>query len=534
MMCSKMSQKAVPALRFSTRGLTSLRDRTNRMSSRLGNEPKVCKTPEEAVAPFMKSNCLILVHGGATTPTPLLDAMRAVGKEQNLENIKTTHMHMEGPGPQPLGDDWAAKNVWPIAPFVGGNLRKQIEAGNAEAIPIHLGELPLLFKRKILMPDVVFAHVSPPDAHGYCTLGTSVDWMRSGIEHAKHIVGLINPQVPRVFGDGIIHYTQFDTVFHHDAPLYGSHAKATLTPEEELIGKHIAELIPDGATLQMGIGSVPDAVLAQLGGHKNLGIHTEMFSDGVLPLVENGAINNSQKSDYRGRMISSFTVGSKKLYDFIHDNPCVNFLDVYYTNSVSVIRQQSQMHAINSCIEMDLTGQAASSDIGKKTFSGFGGQVDFLRGAQLCPDGKAFLAFSSRTPKGYSKIVPQLKEAAGVVTTRAVVNFVVTEYGVTNLWGLTMPQRARELIRIAHPDDRESLDKAAFERWGSSYTHMSNLNCFRFRNLDRDGDGKMDLRESRAAGISDKKFHEMDTDGDGFVDKAEFAKADKKGIGNTF
>jgi acyl-CoA hydrolase len=305
--------------------------------------------------------------------------------------------------------------------------------------------------------------------------------MRAGIEHTKHIVALINPQVPRVFGDGIIHYTQFDTVFHTDAPLYGPHGGGQLSPEEVEIGKNIADLIPDGATLQMGIGSVPDAVLAQLGGHKNLGIHTEMFSDGVLPLLECGAINNSQKSDYRGRMISSFTVGSKKLYDFIDNNPCVNFLDVYYTNSVAVIRQQNQMHAINSCIEMDLTGQAASSDIGKRTFSGFGGQVDFLRGAQLCPDGKAFLAFSSRTPKGYSKIVPQLKDAAGVVTTRAVVNYVVTEYGVTNLWGLTMPQRARELIRIAHPDDRESLDKDSFERFGSSFKSMTSQNCLRYR-----------------------------------------------------
>jgi acyl-CoA hydrolase len=388
---------------------------------------------------------------------------------------------MEGEGPQPLEDEWAQKNVTPIAPFVGGNLRKQIAEGNAEAIPVHLGELPLLFKRKILEPDVAFVHVSPPDRHGYCTLGTSVDWMRSGIEHTKHIVALINPQVPRVFGDGVIHYSQFDTVFHHDAPLYGSHARSELTKEEVEIGKNIAELIPDGATLQMGIGSVPDAVLAQLGSHKNLGIHTEMFSDGVLPLVESGAINNSQKSDYRGRMISSFTVGSKKLYDFIDNNPCVNFLDVFYTNSVVVITGQSKMHAINSCIEMDLTGQAASSDIGKRTFSGFGGQVDFLRGAQLCPDGKAFLAFSSRTPKGYSKIVPQLKEAAGVVTTRAVVNYVVTEYGVTNLWGLTMPQRARELIRLAHPDDREMLDKAAFERFGSSFKAMSSKNCLRYR-----------------------------------------------------
>jgi acyl-CoA hydrolase len=388
---------------------------------------------------------------------------------------------MEGPGPQPAGDEWAAKNVTPIAPFVGGNLRNQIAAGDAEAIPIHLGELPLLFKRKILEPDVAFVHVSPPDKHGYCTLGTSVDWMCSGIEHTKKIVALINPQVPRVFGDGLIHYTQFDTVFHHDAPLHYGQGRGGLTEEEVQIGRNVAALIPDGATLQMGIGSVSDAVLAQLGSHKNLGIHTEMFSDGVLPLVENGAINNSLKSDYRGRIVSSFAIGSQKLYDFINNNPCVNFLDVDYTNSVAVIREQSQMHAINSCFEMDLTGQAASSDIGKMTFSGFGGQVEFLRGAQCCPDGKAFLAFPSRTPKGHSKIVPQLKDAAGVVATRAVVNYVVTEYGAVNLMGLTMPQRARELISIAHPLDRVALDRAAFERWGSSFTTMSSKNCLRFR-----------------------------------------------------
>jgi acyl-CoA hydrolase len=419
-------------------------------------------------------------------------------------------MHMEGPGPQPAGDEWAAKNITPIAPFVGGNLRKQIAAGDAEAIPVHLGELPLLFMRKILEPDVAFVHVSPPDSHGYCTLGTSVDWMRSGIEHTPRIVALINPQVPRVFGDGIIHYSQFDTVFHHDAPLHYGHGGGSgggLSEEEVQIGKNIAELIPDGATLQMGIGSVPDAVLAQLGSHKNLGIHTEMFSDGVLPLVENGAINNSQKSDYRGRMISSFAIGSQKLYDFMDNNPCVSFLDVYYTNSVAVIREQNAMHAINSCIEMDLTGQAASSDIGKRTFSGFGGQVDFLRGAQLCPDGKAFLAFSSRTPKGYSKIVPQLKDAAGVVTTRAVVNYVVTEYGVVNLWGLTLPQRARELIKIAHPDERESLDKAAFERWGSSFTSVSSKNCLRFRQEK----GEM------ASGFTEEEFRPSSTGASAFA-----------------
>mmetsp|Transcript_163303 Transcript_163303/g.313665 ORF Transcript_163303/g.313665 Transcript_163303/m.313665 type:complete len:493 (-) Transcript_163303:74-1552(-) len=473
--------RMVQPMRNSMRGITTLLERSNRMSIKKGATPKVCDTPEEAVAPFLKSNGLVLLHAGAATPTPLINGMINVAKEKNLTNLRTTHMHLEGPGPQPWDDDWCQKNMRPVAPFVGGNLRKQIEAGNAEYIPVHLGELPLLFKRKIWEPDVAFVHLSPPDSHGYCTLGTSVDWIRSGVEHTKKVVGMINPKMPRVFGDGIIHYSQLDAVYHCDTPLYGPHGKKGLTPEEVEIGKHIAELIPDGATLQMGIGSVPDAVLAQLGSHRNLGIHTEMFSDGVLPLVADGVINNSQKSDYRGRLITSFCVGSPELYKFIDNNPCVNFLDVFYTNSVVVITGQSKMHAINSCIEMDLTGQAASGDIGKKVFSGFGGQVDFLRGAQLCPDGKAFLAFSSRTPKGVSKIVPQLKEAAGVVTTRAVVNYVVTEYGVVNLWGLTLPQRARELISLAHPDDREWLDKAAFERFGSAFTTMSSKNCFRFR-----------------------------------------------------
>eukprot|EP00434_Breviolum_minutum_P028702 symbB.v1.2.025396.t1/scaffold2448.1/size78896/3 len=272
--------------------------------------------------------------------------------------------------------------------------------------------------------------------------------------------------MPRVHGDGIIHFSHFDAVVHHDGPLW-IHKTKELSPEEVQIGQHIAELVPDGATLQMGIGSVPDAALSQLTNHRNLGIHTER--DGVLPLIETGVINNSMKATYRGRIISSFISGSQKLYDFVNDNLSVNLKDVAYTNNVEVIASQQAMIGINSCIEMDITGQAASSTIGARIYSGFGGQVDFLTGAAACANGKGILAFPSRTNKGVARIVPHLKEAAGVVTTRAQVQYVVTENGSVNLFGKTLPERARALIDLAHPDDRESLEQQAKERFGKAF-----------------------------------------------------------------
>jgi len=467
------ARAALPSLRaLGRRGnLTKVEELTNRMAFRLGHTPIVCKTGAEAVEPFLKTGSMVFIQAGCATPEVLVSGMVEVAKAKKLRGVRTIHMHLEGKGPQPLGDDEAAECITPLAPFVGANLRKQIEKGDALYIPVHLGELPLLFRRRVIVPDLSLVHVSPPDKHGFCTMGTSVDWARSAIEHSKYMVGLVNPKMPRIYGDGVIHYSQFDSVVHVDQPIF-QHKTSDLLPEEIEIGKHVASLVPDGATLQMGIGSVPDAALAQLGSHKHLGVHTEMFSDGILPLVESGVLDNSRKKHHRGKIVSAFCAGSQKLYDFLDDNPTVRLLDVSYTNDVNVIQQQHQMIGINSCIEMDLTGQAASGSIGTRIYSGFGGQVDFLRGAAMCPDGKAILAFTSRTTKGVPRIVPELHAAAGVVTTRAVVQYVVTEYGVTNLFGLTLPQRARELIKLAHPDDRESLQEKAFARYHSALQRL--------------------------------------------------------------
>lgn len=439
-----------------------------RNTIRLGKSPRLCQTAEEALEPYLKSDGMVFIHAGAATPQPLMQGMINVAKAQKLRNLRTIHMHLEGPGPIPVDDPEAAQCIRPLPTFVGANLRQQVMTGDAEAIPIHLRDLPLLFRRRLVCPDVALLHVSPPDAHGFCTLGTSVDWARGAAEHAKALVALVNQQMPRVHGDGIIHFSQFDAVLHHDGPLW-IHKTKELTPEEIRIGQHIAELVPDGATLQMGIGSVPDAALSQLTNHKNLGIHTEMFSDGVLPLIESGVINNSCKSTYRGRTISAFISGSQKLYDFVNDNLSVNLKDVAYTNNVEVIASQQSMIGINSCIEMDLTGQAASSTIGARIYSGFGGQVDFLTGASACANGKGILAFPSRTHKGVPRIVPHLKEAAGVVTTRAQIQYVVTENGSANLFGKTLPERARLLIDLAHPDDREDLERHAKDRFKKAF-----------------------------------------------------------------
>ncbi|CAJ1354085.1 unnamed protein product [Effrenium voratum] len=387
---------------------------------------------------------------------------------KRLRNLRTIHIHLEGPGPTPAEDPEAAERITPICTFVGPNLRDAVQRGDAHFMPIHLRDLPLLFRKQLVRPDLALLQCSVPDAHGFCTLGTSVDWARSAAEHAKKLVALINPQMPRVHGDGIIHFSQFDGVVHHDAPLLTYKAKELL-PEEVEIGKHIASLVPDGATLQMGIGSVPDAALAQLGGHRNLGIHTEMFSDGVLPLMESGVINNSKKASYRGVTISSFVMGSQKLFDFVEDNVSVNLKDVAYTNNVEVIASQEKMIGINSCIEMDITGQAASASIGSRIYSGFGGQVDFVSGASGCAEGKGILAMCSRSRKGAPRIVPHLREAAGVVTTEAQVHYVVTEYGWANLFGKTLPERARLLTDLAHPDDREALERACKHRFGRAF-----------------------------------------------------------------
>ena len=331
-------------------------------------------------------------------------------------------------------------------------------------MPIFLSEIHLLFRRGILPLDVAFIQVSPPDRHGYCSLGVSVDVTFPAIEMAKTVVALINPRVPRTHGDGIIHIDQIQYAVEVDRPIH-EHQITEISPLEQQIGAHVATLIEDGATLQMGIGNIPNAVLANLGGHRRLGIHTEMFSDGVLPLIQKGVITGEEKKVRRGKIVSCFAVGSRELYDFIDDNPLCDFKETAYTNDTAVIRKNPKVTAINSAIEIDLTGQVCADTIGSMQYSGVGGQMDFIRGASLSDGGKPIFAMPSVTNKGISKITPVLKSGAGVTTTRAHIHDVATEQGVVDLYGKNLEQRAKALISIAHPEHREALEKAAHERF---------------------------------------------------------------------
>lgn len=429
----------------------------------LNREPE-WTTPEKAVCVIESGNTVFL-SGAAATPVVLANAMAEHGKRNNLKDIQVCHMHTEGPGVycQPEYEGIFRSNSF----FMAANVRKAVAEGRADATPIFLQDIPKLFHLKIIKPDVAIVHVSSPDRHGFCSLGTSVDCVRAAMTNSKYIIAQVNKQMPRTFGDGIVHISHFDWAVEVDTPLptHGGHPPC---PEEAEIGKLIGEnLVVDGATLQLGIGSIPDAVLGQLGNYKDLGVHTEMFAEGVINLVEKGVITNNHKPIHRGKIVSSFLIGTQRTYDFINDNPMVLMKEVDYTNNASIIKMHPKMTAVNSCIEVDLTGQVCSDSIGTRMFSGFGGQVDFIRGAAEGLDGKGkpIIALQSINQKTKdTKIVPVLKPGAGVVTSRAHVHYVVTEHGIASLFGKTLRQRAHALIQIAHPDHRESLEKAAFDR----------------------------------------------------------------------
>jgi acyl-CoA hydrolase len=340
-----------------------------------------------------------------------------------------------------------------------------VAEGRADFIPVFLSDIPYLFKSKTLELDTAIVHVSAPDKHGYCSLGVSVDIARAAVDNAKNIIALVNPSMPRTHGDGMIHTDRFTKMVFHDSPIPEESYTSKVGKTELLIGKHIANMIDDGSTLQMGIGTIPDAVLSFLNNHKNLGVHTEMLSDGIIDLVEKDVINNKCKIKHPNKTITSFAIGSRKLYDYVNDNSSFGFLDIDYVNNPHVIRQNPKVIAINSAIEVDLTGQVCADSIGDYQYSGIGGQLDFMRGAALSPGGKPIIALNSRTAKGIPRIVPHLKEGAGVVTTRGHVHYVVTEYGAVNLFGKNFRQRAKLMIDIAHPDDREMLMKYCFERF---------------------------------------------------------------------
>ena len=417
-------------------------------------------TSAEEVVKVVKSGDRVFVQGAAMTPNELVNALCDRYKE--LKNIEIVSIHTEGDAKyteEPYIHSFALNSC-----FVGGNVRKSVNTPNAGYIPIFLSEIPWLFKRNILPLGVAIVQVSVPDNHGYCSLGVSVDVALPAIRTAKKIIAQINPSVPRTHGTGIVHVDEIEFATEVDRPIH-EHESGVISDVEQKIGVNVASLIEDGATLQMGIGNIPNAVLDNLNNHKRLGIHTEMFSDGVLPLIESGVITGEEKIIKRGKIVSCFAVGSRKLYDFIDDNPICDFRDSGYTNDTARIRRNPKVTAINSAIEIDLTGQVCADTIGSYQFSGVGGQMDFIRGASLSLGGKPIFAMPSVTNKGISKITPFLKEGAGVTTTRAHVHHVATEFGVVNLYGKNLQQRAKELISIAHPDHRATLEKAAFERF---------------------------------------------------------------------
>ncbi|CAG9532784.1 unnamed protein product [Cercopithifilaria johnstoni] len=430
----------------------------------VGKKPKIVKECKEAVS-VIKSGSHLFVHGIAATPTPLLEGLCEHVRANNLKKITLHHMHLEGETPWLVPD--VKDHIRSNSLFTGHNLRNAVNDGTADFNSIFLHEIPLLFRSGMIHLNAALITVSPPDSRGFCTLGTSIDCTRAAVTLADYIIAVCNKNMPRTFGDTLIHESHIDFMTELDFPLHERKFATKLSEVEKKIGKLIAnELVVNGATLQMGIGAVPDAVLDSLGDHENLGIHTEMFSDGVLNLVECGAITNSKKTLYPGRMVVSFVYGSKKLYSFLHDNPFVFFGDVAWVNDPSIVKTMPKMTAINSAVEVDLTGQVASDSVGSRFLSGFGGQVDFIRGAAIGTDGlgKPIIALPSSTKKGESKIVPYLNKGAGVVTSRAHVHYVVTEHGIAQLWGKNMRQRAYELIKISCPSQRENLEKAAFER----------------------------------------------------------------------
>ncbi|XP_026323025.1 uncharacterized protein LOC113232493 [Hyposmocoma kahamanoa] len=437
---------------------------TQELSQPLDRKPDFV-TAKEAFEKCLKSGLTVFAQGAAATPAPLLDAMTDVGMTGSMKDIKVVHMHTEK----------EAKYVRPeckdafrsCSLFMAANVRKSVAEGRSDAIPIFLQDIPKLFHRKIIRPDIAVIQVSPPDHHGYCSLGTSVDCVRAALANSKIIIAQVNEKMPRTFGDAIIHMSHIDYAVEDNTPLPEHGVGKGASPEETKIGQLIGEnLVEDGATLQMGIGSIPDAVLSELKNHKDLGIHSEMFSVGVIDLVQRGCVTNNKKKMHKGRIVGSFLVGNKKLYDFVDNNPFIEMLEIDYVNNTHIVSLQPTMTAINSCIEVDLTGQVCADSIGTRMYSGFGGQVDFIRGAAESVDGrgKPIIALVSTTKRNETKIVPTLKVGAGVVTSRAHVHYVVTEQGIADLFGKTLRQRAYELIRVAHPDHREALEKAAFER----------------------------------------------------------------------
>jgi acyl-CoA hydrolase len=416
---------------------------------------------EEAVK-LIKPGNRVFIHGSAATPLHILRALQKRYAElRDVELVSITTL-----GDISFSSPLYKDSFFINSLFVSENNREAVNSSQGDYIPIFLSQIPQLFKEEILPLDVAIVHVSPPDTHGYCSLGTSVDIARAAVDTAPYVIAQVNERMPRTHGDGFIHVSKINAMVKHTEELPEVDYSTRSDETTRMIGGHVASLVEDGATLQLGIGAIPDQVLKNLTSHKHLGLHTEMMSDGVVPLIEKGIIDNSRKKLNKGRSVTGFMAGTRKLYDFVNDNPAIRVVDIGYVNDTSVIRQNPKVTAINSAIEIDITGQVCADSFGTYQYSGIGGQMDFIRGASLSKGGKPIIALPSVTSKGISRIVPFLKEGAGVVTTRGHVHWVVTEYGKVNLFGLNLKQRGKALTSIAHPDHREILEKAFFERYG--------------------------------------------------------------------
>lgn len=405
----------------------------------------------DAVA-AVRSGTNLFIHGACATPAPLIAALCA---RRDLERVRLYHLHTAGDAP--FAEPGREGEFRSVSLFTGAPLRRPIAEGRADFIPIFLSDIPGLFSSGAVPLDVALLQVSPPDAHGMCSLGTSCDAAKAAAESARVVIAEINAQMPRTHGNNVVPLARIGAFIATDRPLV-EHAVEAETPVEARIGELVADLVEDGSTLQMGIGGIPDAVLARLHGKRDLGIHSEMFSDRVVDLVESGAVTNRLKVVGQGRIVTSFINGTKRLFDFVNDNPLVAFYPCDWTNDTAVIRKNPKVVAINSAIQIDLTGQVSADSIGHRIYSGIGGQMDFIRGAALSRGGKPIIALASQAMGGkVSRIVSQLNPGAGVVTTRGHVHWVATEYGVVNLHGKTLRERGEALIGIAHPDFRAEL-----------------------------------------------------------------------------
>jgi acyl-CoA hydrolase len=423
-------------------------------------------TAEEATKKIQTGD-RVFIHGSAATPVPLIRAMQGRHKElHHVELVSITSMgdcQFDNP-------EWRDSFFFNSL-FVSASTRGVANSMHGDYVPIFLSQIPQLFRSGLMPLDVALIQVSPPDSHGYCSLGTSVDIARAAVDEARHVIAQVNPRMPRTHGDGFVHLRDIDALVRQEMELPELKYDGGDSQIVEKIGQHVASLIENGATLQLGIGNIPDQVLKNLTDRRNLGLHTEMLSDGVIPLIESGVINNSRKKLNPGLSVTSFLNGTRKLFDYVDDNPEIRVMDIGYVNDTSVIRQNPKMVAINSAIEIDLTGQVCADSIGTYQYSGIGGQMDFIHGASLSDHGVPIIALPSVTSTGLSRIVPFLHEGAGVVTSRGHVHWVVTEYGKVFLFGKNLKQRAQSLIDIAHPTHREWLEKAFYKRYRSEKTH---------------------------------------------------------------